>query len=377
MKKFSDRPKWKGVYCHVSKDYDKIYYITYSFKGKLIWKRIGSKCEGFKAEDARKARINYIRTAKGQKKKGTAMTVQQAWDKYHEMMETDRFKAITSEVSRYCCHIGARLGDMLLTDVTVPVIKRMQLELNQVGLQPSSVYEIISLLGRVFAYAKKCGYMGINPVKEANFKNVRVQRRRFLTVKQADQFLKECRKINKKLYHMCAFAVYSGLRINEVFQLNRDRVNIYSRELTVRTKHSKRQYKERKAIILEPLVHIVHDLLKTHVRSIKEPFFKGSFNYKQYQQAVDACGLNDERSASNRAEWFTFHSLRHTYGTLLAEAGVPAITIKEMMGHETLEATMIYTHVSENQMHEAASKLEGLWKKQLTSEQKSNLRRVA
>jgi integrase len=375
MKKYSDRPKWKGIYLRKTQDGDTVFYVTYSVNNKVRWIKVGTKWEGCTVTEARKKRIDLLRTT-AREKKGSTYTIDGAWEKYLEMMETDKFRAIKSERSRYEVHIRSRLGLLRLQDVMVPLVKKFQSELNEKGLQPSTVYEILQTLSRVYSYAKKCGYTGHNPVRDADFKNVRVQRKRFLTVKQADQFLRECRKINKKLYQMCAFALYAGLRMNEVMQLNRDRVNIYSREITVRTKHNKRLYKERQAIILEQLVPVVHTILKDHPRSIHEPFFKGAFNYDQFHQAVNACGFNDERDKKNRAEWFTFHSLRHTYGSLLAQAGIPPITIMEMMGHETMEATLIYTHVHQNQMHEAAKKLGGMYKDQLTKENKSNLRRV-
>jgi integrase len=39
-----------------------------------------------------------------------------------------------------------------------------------------------------------------------------------------------------------------------------------------------------------------------------------------------------------------FHDLRHTYGSLLAAAGVDLVTIKEMMGHSALSTTGRYLH---------------------------------
>lgn len=55
---------------------------------------------------------------------------------------------------------------------------------------------------------------------------------------------------------------------------------------------------------------------------------------KRFKQARDAAGARPLR----------FHDLRHTYGSLLAAAGVDLVTIKEMMGHSALSTTGRYLH---------------------------------
>ncbi len=41
-----------------------------------------------------------------------------------------------------------------------------------------------------------------------------------------------------------------------------------------------------------------------------------------------------------------FRHLRHTYATLMARNGAPLHTIKELMGHGSLNTTQIYCHSS-------------------------------
>jgi integrase len=55
----------------------------------------------------------------------------------------------------------------------------------------------------------------------------------------------------------------------------------------------------------------------------------------------------------------TFHSCRHTFGSRLAQQGVPLLTIKELMGHKTIEMTMRYSHLMPDHKREAVRHLRG------------------
>ncbi|MFZ4580963.1 MAG: tyrosine-type recombinase/integrase, partial [Myxococcota bacterium] len=41
-----------------------------------------------------------------------------------------------------------------------------------------------------------------------------------------------------------------------------------------------------------------------------------------------------------------FHDLRHTYGTLLVQAGVDVRTVQELLGHSTMRMTQRYVHLA-------------------------------
>src|SRR5258708_1853972 len=57
---------------------------------------------------------------------------------------------------------------------------------------------------------------------------------------------------------------------------------------------------------------------------------------KSFAAACDVAGIED----------LTFHDLRHTFASRLKEAGVDAITRRDLLGHSTVQMSDDYTHSS-------------------------------
>lgn len=57
------------------------------------------------------------------------------------------------------------------------------------------------------------------------------------------------------------------------------------------------------------------------------------------------------------------HTLRHSYATHLLEQGLDIVTIKELLGHEAIETTMVYLHIAQPSARSAFSPLDKLYSK--------------
>ena len=56
--------------------------------------------------------------------------------------------------------------------------------------------------------------------------------------------------------------------------------------------------------------------------------------------------LRQVRKESGIGKQITAHSLRHSYATHLLEMGLDIITLKDLLGHESIITTMTYLHVA-------------------------------
>ena len=69
--------------------------------------------------------------------------------------------------------------------------------------------------------------------------------------------------------------------------------------------------------------------------------------HRLVKKHILAAGLDPER--------FSAHKLRHTAATLMLKNGVDIRTVQEVLGHENLNTTQIYTHIANTGLKSAAS----------------------
>ena len=71
--------------------------------------------------------------------------------------------------------------------------------------------------------------------------------------------------------------------------------------------------------------------------------------------AVHAMVKKTLKNAGLDAEKYSSHKLRHTAATLMLSNGVDVRTLQEVLGHENLNTTQIYTHVDNSGLRIAAA----------------------
>jgi site-specific recombinase XerD len=73
----------------------------------------------------------------------------------------------------------------------------------------------------------------------------------------------------------------------------------------------------------------------------------GDFDSRYSQRGVQWAVQQAKKDAGIVKE-MTVHTLRHTYATHLLEDGLDIMTIKDLLGHECIDTTMIYLHVAQS-----------------------------
>jgi site-specific recombinase XerD len=88
----------------------------------------------------------------------------------------------------------------------------------------------------------------------------------------------------------------------------------------------------------------------------------GDFDSRYSQKGVQ-WAVNQARKDAGITKPMTVHTLRHTYATHLLEDGLDIVSIKDLLGHECIDTTLIYLHVAQSGRVKPFSPLDNLYPK--------------
>lgn len=197
-------------------------------------------------------------------------------------------------------------------------------------VKPSTTNRELSLLKYMFTLAIKWKMVDENPVKEVKL----FQERRInwlILDREAANKLISCAASHLK--PIIIIALNTAMRKSEVLSLQWHDIDFKMHFIFVRETKSG---KGRKV----PMNQTVEASLKTLERGNKYVFHNPDTKEhikdikRAFKTALKKAGILD----------FRFHDLRHTAATSMVNAGVDIVTVKEILGHSSIEMTMRYAH---------------------------------
>src|SRR4030042_6785098 len=148
----------------------------------------------------------------------------------------------------------------------------------------------------------------------------------------------------------------TGLRVSELVRLNRDQINLDRKEFGVRGKGDK----VRVAFLSDTAAHWLERYLQTRKDSFKPLFrrYSGRIDTTKEGEKMRLTARSVEEIVSKYAKRcglpleVTPHTLRHSFATDLLIGGADLRSVQEMLGHESIRTTQVYTHVTNKHLKE-------------------------
>lgn len=191
-----------------------------------------------------------------------------------------------------------------------------------------------------------------NPVAELEYPKLRKSLPRYLTLEQSAALLQAVSGQNEKRdYAILMLFLNCGIRRSELVGLNL--TDVYEDRIRVVGKGNKERFVYfgtscRKAIdayLLERSQKVLTD---------NRALFGSRDGNRISVTAVHRLVKKALLQAGLDATQFSAHKLRHTAATMMLSGGVDVKTVQEVLGHENLNTTQIYTHIENTELKVAS-----------------------
>jgi len=309
--------------------------------------------------------------------------------------------SLIGEKSRLRLHIKDRpIGKLSLVRVTAAKVEERLREMERDGLGPSSTNHLRRVLLGIFRRATKAGlWYGPNPIEAVETR--REHERAYDTLKphEVPIFLAH---VPPQWLDVFATALYLGLRKGELFALKKSDIDLHTMTATIQRSYLRPTTKGGHVDTLPIPPQVVPFLEHALAESGSEYMFPGPDGgmrskdndmarltqvickraglVQGYDHSCRRCKKKGKPYVERRPDagkracpqcgmqlWVTviprpmrFHDTRHTYGTLLAQAGFDGVRLQRAMRHRDFKMTARYVHTNVEDLRAMAGCLPSL-----------------
>ena len=223
------------------------------------------------------------------------------------------------------------------------------------GLSASSRARKIAVIRSYYKYLTlKANLLSENPVADLDSPRMKKSLPRFLSLDESVRLLDGVDGPNRER-DFCILTVFlnCGLRISELAGL--DLTDLHTDSIRVLGKGNK----ERVVFLNDACAAAINDYLtvRKNITAVdKKALFLSSRRTRISTSTIHSLVKKHLLAAGLDSTKYSSHKLRHTAATLMLKNGVDVRTLQELLGHEHLNTTQIYTHVENPSLRDAAKR---------------------
>ncbi len=250
--------------------------------------------------------------------------------------------------------------DARLRAVDVEKVREFLAELRDRNYCKSTVARKLATLRSFYKFLVRRGVITANPVQSIRTPKQEKRLPKYLEVEQVERLFKNCDTTTTLGARDLAIleTLYStGIRVSELVALNIDDVDLAASVVRVRGKG-----KRERAIPLGPgavraIVHYL-DLRRAagaNGRADYESLFINKHGQRLSTRSVRR-KLDKYLLAAGLDLSVSPHTLRHSFATHMLRRGADLRSVQQMLGHQSLSTTQIYTHLTSDVVREEYEK---------------------
>lgn len=179
------------------------------------------------------------------------------------------------------------------------------------------------------------------------------------SVEEVKTFIEATTNLKQKAIIVLMYS--AGLRVGEVRHLKCSDIEVSSKRILIR--HSKNRA-QRYAILADYAWDIILNYWHKHGKP-RDWLFPSSYgNSKPVSHGFAPEAIKRTLNTLNWDKPFTCHCFRHAFGTHLYENGTDLLTIKNLLGHKSINSTTVYVHLAKNTFSQIKSPLDVMFKEE-------------
>ncbi len=221
------------------------------------------------------------------------------------------------------------------------------------GISPTARARKLSAIKSFYKYLTvRTKQLEENPVADLEYPKLRKSLPRYLTLEQSAALLKAVSGQNEKRdYAILMLFLNCGIRRSELVGLNL--TDVYEDRIRVVGKGNKERFVYFGSACRKAIDAYLQERNQKVLTDNRALFGSRDGNrisvtavHRLVKKALLQAGLDSTQ--------FSAHKLRHTAATMMLSGGVDVKTVQEVLGHENLNTTQIYTHIENTELKIAA-----------------------
>ena len=345
--------RYTGVYFQELQNGDKSYYITYKENKKDVWKKIGLHSEGIREAycfQKRNEITSKIRLGEElphiavRKETQTFLDVAKQFYDYKAIHNRQNKKTRSRVENRLKDHF---IGSKYIKSITKSDIEDFQLNIEK-ELMPATVNFTVEQVSSIFNWAIENEILDKNPCKAIKKIKVNNSRLRYLEVNEIKKLIATLEN-DKSLYYFVMIALSTGGRLQTICNIKPSDLKDNGSIRLYDFKNSSEYYGFLSSELKVEFEKFIIDSGKNKDEFIFKNTGKQSYSnqyyYRKLQPIFDILFNPEGTEPLNKV---TIHTLRHTFASQLAINETPILTIKKLMNHNDINATMRYAKLSKS-----------------------------
>lgn len=260
------------------------------------------------------------------------------------------------------------VGNKMLRLININDIEQFKVKRLQQDVSKFQVNKELSTLKAVLNIAIKLNYLVKNPVRYVKKFAITETKIKVFTDDEIELLLSNIN--NPLLLNIVKFALYSGLRLNEILNLQVSDIDYQNETINISCKSGfvTKDKKNKVCILNQKLITLLNEILKlgnnkSNVYDIASTPPKDRYLFTVLSRNYPICKdyvshkFKSELRRLHFSEDLHFHSLRHTYISNLVNKGIPINFVKEIIGHSSIATTMKYITLNKNELVKYANQV--------------------